>query len=192
MTINYRKYFAFSSYKQSGQNVTSFCDKTLPGWSHDVLGHNWACFTGKRTSGSAVPKVHRNYVESTNGVFRQNPEAIRKINSIQSLWSARHYPQFEGKPLSEIYRMKGGPKSRIIRLVFHILKQDNIFGKQNSNWPCSSALLLQHLLLMIYERPPCDCPKTLTGEILVESSYVSPVRNQGRLKWASSFSTLLN
>ena len=115
VTINYRKYFAFSAYKQSGQNVTSFCYMTLPGWSHDVLGHNWACFTGRRTSGDPIPKIHRNNFLETNGVFRQNPESIRKINSIQSLWTAKHYPELEGRPLSEIYKMKGGPKSTIIR-----------------------------------------------------------------------------
>lgn len=39
-------------YKKEGQNVTSYCNETLPGWVHDVLGHNWACFTGHKISSS--------------------------------------------------------------------------------------------------------------------------------------------
>lgn len=35
-------------YSEDGPKVTSYCDQTLPGWVHDVLGHNWACFVGKR------------------------------------------------------------------------------------------------------------------------------------------------
>lgn len=35
-------------YVENGPRVTSYCDQTLPGWVHDVLGNNWACFVGKR------------------------------------------------------------------------------------------------------------------------------------------------
>lgn len=35
-------------YTQVGPKVTSYCDQTLAGWTHDVLGNNWACFVGKR------------------------------------------------------------------------------------------------------------------------------------------------
>lgn len=33
-------------YKQDGDNVTSFCDKTFPGWSHEtgVNPSDWACY----------------------------------------------------------------------------------------------------------------------------------------------------
>jgi cathepsin C len=43
-----RKYFAFSKYKQSGSTVKDMCDQTLPGWSHDILGRNWACYAGMK------------------------------------------------------------------------------------------------------------------------------------------------
>lgn len=39
-----------SQYSQDGPKVTSYCDQTLPGWVHDVLGNNWACFVGKRVT----------------------------------------------------------------------------------------------------------------------------------------------
>lgn len=35
-------------YTEEGSKVTSYCDQTLTGWVHDVLGHNWACFAGKK------------------------------------------------------------------------------------------------------------------------------------------------
>lgn len=40
-------------YTDEGGKVTSYCDQTLPGWAHDVLGHNWACFVGKRVKPAA-------------------------------------------------------------------------------------------------------------------------------------------
>ena len=49
VVINDKKYFAFSAYKQSGSVVTSLCDQTLNGWSHDVAKYkpgNWACYKG--------------------------------------------------------------------------------------------------------------------------------------------------
>lgn len=42
--------FWLFQYKQEGSKVTSYCDQTLPGWVHDVLGQNWACFVGKRVN----------------------------------------------------------------------------------------------------------------------------------------------
>ena len=58
VVINYRKYFAFSKYEKKGSNVTSYCDTILPGWSHDVLGKNWACYTGQKVGPNTGPKVH--------------------------------------------------------------------------------------------------------------------------------------
>uniref|UniRef100_A0A3Q3EG06 dipeptidyl-peptidase I n=1 Tax=Labrus bergylta TaxID=56723 RepID=A0A3Q3EG06_9LABR len=53
VVLNGYKWFAFFKYTQEGSKVTSYCDQTLPGWVHDVLGHNWACFVGKK-----VKSVH--------------------------------------------------------------------------------------------------------------------------------------
>lgn len=35
-------------YTEEGGQVTSYCGQTLPGWVHDVMGNNWACFVGKK------------------------------------------------------------------------------------------------------------------------------------------------
>ena len=49
VVVDGRKYFAFSKYSKSGAKVTSFCNQTMPGWSHDaqVVSKNWGCFYGK-------------------------------------------------------------------------------------------------------------------------------------------------
>lgn len=46
-------------YTQEGTKVTSYCDQTLPGWVHDVLGNNWACFVGKRVKPELPRKEYR-------------------------------------------------------------------------------------------------------------------------------------
>ena len=53
VVIHGRKYFAYSKYDKNG---TSFCDETMPGWSHDVLGHKWVCFWGKKQTGDMAVK----------------------------------------------------------------------------------------------------------------------------------------
>ncbi|XP_006820705.1 dipeptidyl peptidase 1-like [Saccoglossus kowalevskii] len=48
VVLNNRKYFAFSKYVKSGENYTSVCSETLPGWSHNIDGNDWACYYGKK------------------------------------------------------------------------------------------------------------------------------------------------
>ena len=49
VSLNGIKYFAFSKYVQTGSEAVSYCDQTLPGWSHDAenVSANWACYYGK-------------------------------------------------------------------------------------------------------------------------------------------------
>ena len=39
-------------------NITSYCDQTMPGWAHDVLGRDWACFDGKKET-AVQPKFNQ-------------------------------------------------------------------------------------------------------------------------------------
>lgn len=55
-------------YTQDGSKVTSYCDQTLPGWAHDVLGHNWACFVGKKVK-SVPPRSNYKPVRSSGFVY---------------------------------------------------------------------------------------------------------------------------
>ena len=47
-----------SRLPQEGEDVTSMCDRTFPGWSHDVTVRNWACIRGQK-QGASLPKTHR-------------------------------------------------------------------------------------------------------------------------------------
>ncbi|KAK3103808.1 hypothetical protein FSP39_022041 [Pinctada imbricata] len=48
VVIHGRKFFAFSDFQKEGKNVTSICDRTKPGLSHNVLERDWACFQGHK------------------------------------------------------------------------------------------------------------------------------------------------
>lgn len=63
-------------YTDEGGKVTSYCDQTLPGWVHDVLGHNWACFVGKRVKPAAPhtdykPLLISRYLNDDIPVYRR-------------------------------------------------------------------------------------------------------------------------
>ncbi|RWS20323.1 dipeptidyl peptidase 1-like protein, partial [Leptotrombidium deliense] len=95
--INYRKYFAFSDYATNGSKVTSYCHRTMPGWSHDILGNNWSCFVGRKQK-SMKPKVHvqaeSELLNQGHLSFRNDVNLIRKINTQQSSWKAGVYKHF--------------------------------------------------------------------------------------------------
>ena len=40
--------------------------------------------------------------------YQPNVAFVRQINTMQSSWRAKLYPQFEGKTLGELFRMRGG------------------------------------------------------------------------------------
>jgi len=62
VVIHGRKYFAFSNYTGTGANATSYCDQTLPGWTHDLLGHDWACYYGQKVD-ALPPKSTPQYLQ---------------------------------------------------------------------------------------------------------------------------------
>ena len=62
VVVHGRSYFALSRYSGNWLNSTSFCDQTMPGWSHDVLGNNWACFVGEKVSPLTGPKMNEEEV----------------------------------------------------------------------------------------------------------------------------------
>lgn len=52
-------FFTWLQYEVKGSTVISYCHETMTGWVHDVLGRNWACFTGKKMA-SPLEKFNRN------------------------------------------------------------------------------------------------------------------------------------
>jgi cathepsin C len=127
VVLNGRKYFAFSYYEQNGNNITSYCYKTFPGWSHDVGVNpiNWSCYKAiKNNSSLEVPSKTKTYqVKYSNLIdsyyktktFKTNIEFVNKINIHQSSWTARNYDFLEGKSIEDLIRMAGGKKSKILR-----------------------------------------------------------------------------
>jgi len=125
VTVNGRTYFGFSDFKvlPDDKTVESYCDRTQvgAGWSHDVTVRNWSCFHARKRSNdvfSSAPKVHqkRNYaskVAQAKTGYKNDIEAVKRINSVQTSWRAGVYPEFEKLSLADIENMKGGEKSTI-------------------------------------------------------------------------------
>ncbi|XP_068122880.1 dipeptidyl peptidase 1 [Hyperolius riggenbachi] len=167
VVINNVKWFAFFRYEQQGSNVTSYCHETFPGYVHDVLGHNWACFVGKKVSKSSGKKVHEEPFLSkglASTSYKNNPEFVEQINSAQKLWKAKMYPEYEGLSLEDHLKRAGGRKSRI------------------PNIPPVAP-------------PPTDekfkgLPESWDWRNVGGANFVSPVRNQGSCGSCYSFATM--
>ncbi|XP_053279001.1 dipeptidyl peptidase 1 [Pleuronectes platessa] len=115
VVINGYKWFAFFKYSEGGPTVTSYCDQTLPGWVHDVLGNNWACFVGKKVK-PVPPRVDYKPLFSSRLLqkpYKNNMDFIDSINSVQSSWKAVAYPEHETFTLQELQRRAGGPASHV-------------------------------------------------------------------------------
>lgn len=109
------KWFGFFKYSDDGHQVVSYCDQTLPGWVHDVLGNNWACFVGKKVK-AVLPRRDYKPIYSSKALqrsYKHNVDFIDTINSVQSLWKAQVYPDHEAYSLLELQYRAGGPASRI-------------------------------------------------------------------------------
>ncbi|XP_034460815.1 dipeptidyl peptidase 1 [Hippoglossus hippoglossus] len=115
VVINGYKWFAFFKYSEEGSTVTSYCDQTLPGWVHDVLGNNWACFVGKKVKPVPHRVDYKPLVSSRllQKLYKNNMDFIDSINSVQSSWKAVAYSEHETFTLQELHRRAGGPASRV-------------------------------------------------------------------------------
>lgn len=121
VVINNRKYFAFSYYKQDGDNVTSICSHTFWGWAHEtgVNPADWSCYIGAKIE-DRPPKVsvQNDKTKLLNKMFEKvlystNFDHIDQINSVQSSWKAGHYEFMNKMTISDLIKMAGGKKSKI-------------------------------------------------------------------------------
>ncbi|XP_066443226.1 dipeptidyl peptidase 1-like [Eleutherodactylus coqui] len=118
LVVNGYKWFAFFKFEKHGENVTSYCHDTSPGWVHDVTGHNWACFVGKKVSNSSGVKVNPSPFPQkgewlASMPFRSNYGFVEQINSVQKSWTARVYPEMERFSMEDLLRRAGGRSSKI-------------------------------------------------------------------------------
>ncbi|XP_071084168.1 dipeptidyl peptidase 1-like [Haliotis cracherodii] len=162
-----RKYFVFSKYESSGKKVTSICDQTMPGWSHDIFDREWSCIIGKK--GTPVPR--KTYVDplatrDLRQMYRNDHDFINKINSMQSSWKARAYKDQEQYTVGEMLKRAGGRGSRIL--------------SRPRPAPVTDAVA----------RVARQLPESFDWRNVDGSNYVSPIRNQAACGSCYAFASM--
>ncbi|XP_033647761.1 dipeptidyl peptidase 1-like [Asterias rubens] len=108
VVLNEKKYFAFSQYT----DVKSICDQTRPGWSHNTVGTDWACYVG-----SKIPAEKSSPGKPTKDLsqqlFKTDFAFIEKINTAQNSWKAGVYPEYEKMTIEEMLQRRGGRASKL-------------------------------------------------------------------------------
>ncbi|KAK7815234.1 hypothetical protein U0070_021197, partial [Myodes glareolus] len=108
-------------YEVKGSTVISYCHETMTGWVHDVLGRNWACFTGKKMA-SPLEKFNGNMAhlgslqqKYSSRLYSYDHSFVKAINTVQKSWTATTYKEYEKLSLRDLIRRSGGHNQRIPR-----------------------------------------------------------------------------
>nr|XP_054751557.1 dipeptidyl peptidase 1-like isoform X2 [Lytechinus pictus] len=110
VVLNNRKYFAFSEYTQNGSQVTMNCSQTLPGWSHNTMGTDWACYVGRKMGPSKVyqhPVSKQRHQYFSQKMYQNDKKMVEKINRVQKSWKATVYPEHERYTVEDMQRRAG-------------------------------------------------------------------------------------
>ena len=176
VTVGKRKYFAFSNFTVINGTVTSYCHTTLPGWSHDFWGHNWACYMGQKMSnGNNGPdsitggdkKLQPQKELDLERKYVENPSFVKEINSRQTLWRAAIYPELNDMTFGERLRRAGGvPK----------------YGRPKLPHPVQLSEEM--------EKAVGDLPDYFDWRNINGVNFVSPVRNQDQCGSCYAFASM--
>ena len=167
VVVGDRKYFAFSNYTDVNKTVTSYCQSTLNGWSHDLWGHNWACYFGeKKASGHIGKESHPLQEIDYSRKYVENKAYIDEINSKQNMWYATHYPELTEMTLAERLRRAGG------------------IPKSGTEFP-SPAPVKPDIQMVADDLPDHFDWRNVNGV-----DYVSPIRNQGQCGSCYAFASM--
>ncbi|XP_027798291.1 dipeptidyl peptidase 1 isoform X1 [Marmota flaviventris] len=171
IVLNDYKWFAFFKYEAKGSRAISYCHETMPGWVHDVLGRNWACFIGKKV-GSTPQKVNvnmtpleRSQEKYSTRLYKYDHNFVKAINTIQKYWTATTYMEYETLSLRDMIRRSGSHRQRIPRPK-----------------PAPLTVEIQQKIL--------NLPASWDWRNVRGINFVSPVRNQGSCGSCYSFASM--
>ena len=168
VVVGDRKYFAFSNYTVVNKTVTSYCDSTLNGWSHDLWDHNWACHFGKKVDEGESRVKSRKFNEiDLDRKYIENKDFIEEINSKQNHWRATHYPELTKLTLGDRLRRAGG------------------IPRWNSPSFPPVAKVKKETFLLANELPTSFDWRNVDG-----TNYVSEIRNQGQCGSCYAFASM--
>ncbi|KAM5245518.1 dipeptidyl peptidase 1 [Ctenodactylus gundi] len=173
VVLNDYKWFAFFKYETKGHNVTSYCHETMPGWVHDVLGRNWACFVGKKVEASSenvkvnLARLSSPLEMSVGRLYKPNHGFVKAINAVQKSWTATVYTEYETLTLREMLGRNGGRGQRIVPR------------------PKPAPVVAKEIQQKVSQLPTSWDWRNVNGV-----NYVSPVRNQASCGSCYSFASV--
>ncbi|XP_065577934.1 dipeptidyl peptidase 1-like [Artemia franciscana] len=166
VTVNGRVYFAFSKYKESREEIISYCAETMNGWSHDVTVRNWGCYYGKKAEEIPFKVSVKEHAADDSFVYYGSSGFVKQINEMQKSWVAKDYSEFYGLTAEELLKIKGGRRSAVIN--------------RPKPAPVTKSLNLRASFL----------PDEFDWRNVSGVNYVSPVRNQEKCGSCYAFSSM--
>ena len=180
--------FAFSNWTYAANGtVLSNCGQTLNGWAHSNDGQ-WVCYNGTRTSAaaqpapaspSAAPQIDRcatdgPAAEQARGsqLWRHDQAFLDAVNSAQSSFTVRRYPEYEGLTIAQIEQRAGGRSTG----------PDSAAHLQRMQAGADVKASRRHVrdVLRAVRASPKALPSSWDWRNVSGVNFVSPVRDQGQ------------